>query len=282
VLGFSSALVVGPCVTAPLAGALLYIAQGGDWRLGALALFALGMGKGLPLIVMAGFGGRLLPRAGRWMQAVRRLFGFGFIAMAIWIAAPLLPQGFDLALYAMVALALAADLALRSRALWSKSASLMLAVAASSMVIASLADGATTPPAPARISLSASVPPRSPLRFVRTETIEGLVKQFEAADGKPIMVYVTADWCVICRSIERGVLPVEEVVNALKDMHLVKLDVTDFSKDTQALLNELKVAGPPTVMFFDAARREVAGTRLIGGMSSAELAQSARRAGGSQ
>jgi thiol:disulfide interchange protein DsbD len=282
VLGFSSALVVGPCVTAPLAGALLYIAQGGDWRLGALALFALGMGKGLPLIVMAGFGGRLLPRAGSWMEAVRRLFGFGFIAMAIWIAAPLLPQGFDLALYAMVALVLAADLALRNRALWSRSASLVLAVATSGMVVASLADGTTTPPAAARISLSASVPPKSPLRFARTETIEGLVKQFEAADGKPIMVYVTADWCVICRSIERGVLPDEEAVNALKDMHLVKLDVTDFGKDTQALLNELKVAGPPTMMFFDTARREVAGTRLIGAMSPAELAQSARRAGGSQ
>lgn len=279
VLGFSSALVVGPCVTAPLAGALLYIAQGGDWRLGALALFALGMGKGLPLIVMASFGGRFLPRAGRWMGVVRRLFGFGFVAMAVWIAAPLLPQGFDLALYAMVMLVLAADLALRSRGLWSKSASLVLALAASGMVVASLADGSAMPPAAARISLSTSVPPKSPLRFARTETIEGLVKQFDAADGKPVMVYVTADWCVICRSIERGVLPDEEVVKALKDMHLVKLDVTDFGKDTQALLNELKVAGPPTMMFFDAARREMTGTRLIGGMSPAELARSARRAG---
>ena len=101
-LGFTSALIVGPCVTAPLAGALVYIAQGGDWRLGALALFALGVGKGLPLIAMATFGASLLPRAGRWMEEIKRLFGFGFIAMAIWVATPLMPLAMDLSLYALL------------------------------------------------------------------------------------------------------------------------------------------------------------------------------------
>src|SRR5690606_18986582 len=100
VLGFSSALIVGPCVTAPLAGALLYIAQTGDIALGTAALFALGLGKGLPLLVLGAFGGRALPQAGAWMEQVKRAFGLAFLATAIWLATPLLPPGADLVLWA--------------------------------------------------------------------------------------------------------------------------------------------------------------------------------------
>lgn len=107
VLGFSSALIVGPCVTAPLAGALLYIAQTGDTVLGAAALFALGIGKGLPLLVLGAFGGRALPRAGAWMEQVKRVFGFAFLSTAIWLATPLVPPGVDLALWAVLLIGLA-------------------------------------------------------------------------------------------------------------------------------------------------------------------------------
>src|SRR5690606_35173531 len=93
ILGFSSAFIIGPCVTAPLAGALLFIAQTANIALGAAALFALGIGKGIPLIIMSTIGGSILPRAGAWMENVKRIFGFAFIASAIWIATPLLPIG---------------------------------------------------------------------------------------------------------------------------------------------------------------------------------------------
>ncbi|WP_025031808.1 cytochrome c biogenesis protein CcdA, partial [Nitratireductor aquibiodomus] len=104
---FSSALIVGPCVTVPLAGALLYIAQTADVALGAAALFGLGIGKGIPLIIMGTLGGKALPRAGAWMESVKRVFGFGFLATAIWTATPLLPAGLDLALWSALLIAIA-------------------------------------------------------------------------------------------------------------------------------------------------------------------------------
>lgn len=274
-LGFTSSLIVGPCVTAPLAGALLYIGQGGDWRVGAIALFMLGLGKGLPLIVLSTVGSGLLPKAGRWMETVRRLFGFAFIGMAIWIATPLMPMGFDVALYAMLALALAADLVVRARTRTSRTAALMIAIVSGGGLVDLAADGTGITKATARISITAQVPPKSPPTFHKARSAADLVKQFQAADGKPLLVYVTADWCVICRTIERSVLPDAEVVAALEGMRLVRLDVTEFDEESQAVLGQLKVAGPPTMVFFSASRREVADTRLVGAVSVAAVARSA-------
>ncbi|WP_378951658.1 protein-disulfide reductase DsbD [Mesorhizobium sp. ANAO-SY3R2] len=274
-LGFTSSLIVGPCVTAPLAGALLYIGQGGDWRVGALALFMLGLGKGLPLIALSTLGSRLLPKAGRWMETVRRLFGFAFIGMAIWIATPLMPVGYDVALYAMLALVLAADLVVRARIRSSKTATLVIAIVAGGGLVGLVADGIGITKATARISITSQVPPKSPLTFHKARSAADLVKEFQAADGKPLLVYVMADWCVICRTIERSVLPDAEVVAALEGMRLVKLDVTEFDEESQAVLRQLKVAGPPTMVFFSVSRREVADTRLVGEVSVAAVARSA-------
>lgn len=273
-LGFSSSLLVGPCVTAPLAGALVYIAQGGDWRVGALALFALGLGKGIPLIAMATFGGGLMPRAGRWMEAVRRVFGFSFIAMAVWIAAPLLPEGVEPVLYAAVVLVAAADLFLRGRALRTKNAALALAMLGAGLTFGSIADADTHTRAEARISRQA---PQT-LAFAAARTVDELVEAFETADGQPTMIYVTAEWCTTCRVIERSVFPDAGVVDALAGVDLVKLDVTAFDGATQTLLSELAVAGPPTILFFGGDRREVAGTRLIGYVSPDKLVGAAARA----
>jgi thioredoxin:protein disulfide reductase len=272
-LGFSSSLLVGPCVTAPLAGALVYIGQGGDWRVGALALFALGLGKGLPLIAMATFGGRLMPRAGRWMEAVRRLFGYGFVLMSIWIAAPLLPQGIEPVLYAAVALVGAADLFLRARGGWARTAA-CLAVLGAGLVAGSFAPGENHMRAEARISLQS--PPATSLAFVTARTTDELIGAFETAQGRPVMIYVTAEWCTICRTIERSIFPMRDVAEALEHVHLIKLDVTEFDSSTQSLLSELAVAGPPTMLFFDSTRREVADTRLIGNLSAGELVDAAR------
>lgn len=274
-LGFTSSLIVGPCVTAPLAGALLYIGQGGDWRVGALALFMLGLGKGLPLIALSTIGSGFLPKAGKWMETVRRLFGFAFIGMAIWIATPLMPMGFDVALYAMLVLVLAADLVVRARTRTSRTAAQMIAIVAGGGLVGLAADGTGIMKATARISITAQVPPQSPLTFHKARSAADLVKQFQAADGKPLLVYVMADWCVICRTIERSVLPHAEVVAALEGMRLVKLDVTEFDEESQAVLGQLKVAGPPTMVFFSGSRREVADTRLVGEVSVAAVARSA-------
>lgn len=277
VMGFTSALIVGPCVTAPLAGALVYIAQGGDWRLGALALFALGLGKGLPLIAMATFGASLLPRAGRWMEEIRRLFGFGFVAMAIWVASPLMPLAMDMSLYALLLIVAAVDLVLRISSRRAKAAAMGLTLVAGVLALGAL-DGSGKPyQAMARIVLRSTPQPVSALTFTSTTSRDGLLRAFEVAGEKmqPMMLYVTADWCVICRTIERKVFPGEGVAAALEGVHLVKFDVSEFDAAAQSVLDELKVAGPPTMMFFDPARRERQGTRLIGSMEPSDLIQSA-------
>lgn len=276
-LGFTSALIVGPCVTAPLAGALVYIAQGGDWRIGALALFALGLGKGLPLIAMATFGAGLLPRAGRWMEEIKRLFDFGFIAMAIWVATPLMPLAMDLSLYALLLMVAAVDLVLRISSRRAKAAGMGLTLVAGILALGAL-DGSGKPmQALARIALRSTPPVQSDLAFTTTASREGLLRAFDVAGevGKPLMLYVTADWCVICRTIERKVLPSEGVAESLNGVHLVKFDVSEFDAAAQSVLDELKVAGPPTMMFFDPSRRELQGTRLIGSIEPSDLIGSA-------
>ncbi|MGB3901253.1 MAG: protein-disulfide reductase DsbD [Mesorhizobium sp.] len=284
ILGFSSALIVGPCVTAPLAGALLYIAQTGDTVLGAAALFALGTGKGLPLLVLGAFGGKALPRAGAWMEQVKRAFGFAFLGTAIWLATPLLPSGLDLALWAVLLIGLASylfsavlphGLALTAgRALGSMSlihgAILMIGAAA----------GATDPLKPLAVFADRGTAPAASkeLEFASLASTADLQAKLDGED-RPTLVYFTADWCVTCRGIERGVFPDQGVRQALSGFQLLKADVTDFDTQDAELMKQLRVAGPPTMLFFDEKASEVASTRLVGSVSVDSLTQSAQRAG---
>lgn len=290
-LGFTSAFLIGPCVTAPLAGALLYIARTGDVLIGAAALFALGLGKGLPLILMATLGGKALPRAGAWMASIRSAFGFGFIATAIWMVSPLLPE--TLVLFAWACLAVTVGVFLwRIRV---ANASPGAAVISRSVATVSIAWGALLL---VGVGLGARDPlaPLEPLT-VKTEvgqTAREIAKSdFEAvaslqaltsvlaeasAENRPSLVYVTADWCVTCRAIERTVLPDESVSAALDSARLLTIDMTANSPETNELLKSLNAIGPPTMIFFDHERQEVAGTRLVGDVTIDKLAASARAA----
>lgn len=284
-LGFSSALIVGPCVTAPLAGALLYIARTGDTVLGAAALFALGLGKGVPLLVMGTIGGRLLPRAGAWMEKVKSGFAVVFLGTAIWLATPLMPSSLDLVLYAVLLFGVASFL------FWSEFRTSRLHVLARTLASmafiwgAALAIGAaagsTDPFKPlAALANSGGAPSAtSELRFATINSAEQLQSQL-AATERPSLVYFTADWCVTCRSIERSVFSDNGVQLALGNMQLLKVDVTDFDGERAQLMKTLRVAGPPTMLFFDAGARELTGTRLTGNVKIADMMQSTNRARG--
>lgn len=282
-LGFSSALIVGPCVTVPLAGALLYIAQTGDVVLGAAALFGLGVGKGLPLIVMGTLGGSYLPRAGAWMDGVKRLFGFGFLATAIWTAAPLLPAGLELALWGVL-LIFVASFAFTAR--WPGSTGLATgrALGAAAMIYGALlmigaSSGGTDPlrPLAALAGRGAPAAAERALDFATVGTAPELRARLASADGRPTLVYVTAEWCVTCRVIERSVLPHDAVRRQLAGFQLVKADLTDYDGDSAALMDQLGVAGPPTMLFFDGDAQEVADTRLVGNVTVESLTRSAGR-----
>ncbi|WP_274627519.1 protein-disulfide reductase DsbD [Arvimicrobium flavum] len=284
-LGFSSALIVGPCVTAPLAGALIYVAQGGDWKLGAAALFALGLGKGLPLIALAGFGGHLLPRAGAWMESVKKAFGFAFLGVAIWLASPLLSDVVLSVLWALLLIAAAGWLLGRAAKGWRRRAlratAGVFSVYAAVMGLTAASGGDRPFQAQARIVLKSPPQSKSALAFEEVATLPDLLARFDDPDGqkRPLMVYFTADWCVICRKIERSVLPDPRIEEALASYRLVKVDITELDPRREELMKALRVAGPPSMVFFHGDKREIEGTRLIGTIDVDSLVTSAAKGG---
>lgn len=280
-LGFSSALVVGPCVTAPLAAALLYIAQTGDMMLGSAALFALGLGKGLPLVVFGTLGGRYLPRSGPWMVRVKQGFGFVFLALALWLAARLWPGPWIVAGWGLLLGALGYFLLkIVLPGVAGRGARSAVRVMATLVLIPAVVLGLTA-------SRGAHDPLR-PFDFIGPNVTDPLPWQsvsgrdaFSAALASaqgPTIIYLTADWCIICRSIERRVLPQADVVAALGPMNRIKLDLSDFDLDGQALLALLGAAGPPTMIFLDASLHEVEGTRLVGDTRPSQLVAAAMQA----
>lgn len=276
ILGFSSVLIVGPCVTAPLAGALLYIAQTANIGLGAAALFALGIGKGIPLIVMSTLGGSILPRSGSWMENVKRIFGFAFFGSAIWMATPLIPIGSDLLLWALLMLAVSAFFLSES---WMTLNAKILArtIGAATLIygatlIVGFASGGTDPMKPLD-HLGGMASKVTELQFAHVSNTDELTARLQSG-GKPSMVYFTAEWCTTCHTIERRVLTDRTVQKALQNINLIKVDLTHLTDEKQVLMKKLNVVGPPTMLFYNADGEERAGTRLVGDITGTTIANS--------
>lgn len=282
VLGFSSALIIGPCVTAPLAGALVYIAQSQDWVLGATALFALGLGKGIPLILLSTFGVGILPRAGAWMVSAKTIFGFAFLATAILVATPLLPLGLDLALWSILALFASVYLLGLSKTAGREGMrlagqSLALVTGVYGLILAvGAASGGTDPVRPLASFTVASGPAATANAKFTTVSAAALQPTLVASGdaGRPSMVYFTADWCISCRHIEASVLRSPDVNAALADLDLIKVDLTHVGPAETELMKRLDVIGPPSMLFFGEEARAEA--RLIGEIDADHLIRTAR------
>lgn len=292
-LGFTSAFLIGPCVTAPLAGALLYIARTGDVLIGAAALFALGLGKGLPLILMATLGGKALPRAGAWMASIRSAFGFGFIGTAIWMVSPLLPETLVLSAWACLAVSVGVFLWQMRVASASPGAAVIsrsvatVSIAWGALLLVGVGLGARDPLAPLepltmKTEVGQAAREIAKSDFEAVASLQALTSMLgeASAENRPSLVYVTADWCVTCRAIERTILPDDSVSAALDGARLLTIDMSATSSETNELLTSLNAIGPPTMIFFDHERQEVAGTRLVGDVTIDKLAASARAAKG--
>ena len=279
-LGFTSALVVGPCVTAPLAAALLYIAQTGDMVLGSAALFMLGLGKGTPLVVFGTLGGKYLPRSGPWMVRVKQGFGFVFLGLALWLAERMGPGPWIVGAWGLLLGGFALFLLrgvlpdLRGmRARIAASAFAVVALVPAGLLVLGAAFGANDPLRP--LSFAQPVMTAAPEWDIVTDR-DGLQAALTATDRASVL-YLTADWCVTCRTIERRVLPDAEVAAALDPMTRIKVDLSDFDAEGQALMTSLGAAGPPTMIFLDSSLREVDGTRLIGETRAAPVIDAAKR-----
>jgi thiol:disulfide interchange protein DsbD len=271
-MGALSALIVGPCVAAPLAGALLYISQTRDVLIGGSALFAMAAGMSVPLLLVGISAGSLLPRAGDWMGSVKRLFGVLLIALALWTISPVLPVRAQMLAWAVLFIVSAAylkvfetlpDDASAWLRLW-KGIGLVLLVLGAVQIVGA-ASGGSDVLRPLESFASGQAPSRAESRtWARVESVDQLDAVLAGANGKPVLLDFYAEWCVSCKEMERFTFTDPRVAARLDGFQLLRVDVTANNDRDKALLKRFGLFGPPATIFFDGQGREVPGGRVIG------------------
>jgi thiol:disulfide interchange protein DsbD len=270
-MGALSALIVGPCVAAPLAGALLYIAKSGDAVLGGAALFTMALGMGAPLIVVGVLARSALPKPGPWMEGVRRAFGVMLLGVAVWLVSPVLPSVVPMLAWAGLlifsAIYLHALDPLPSHAagwqrFW-KGVGVLALIAGAALFIGALA-GSRDPLQPlAILRAQAATAPAAETKFQRVRSVEELDQILKTAT-RPVMLDFYADWCISCKEMERFTFADPAVAKRLEGFQLLQADVTANNEADKALLKRFRLFGPPGIIFFDAAGAERTGLRVVG------------------
>jgi thiol:disulfide interchange protein DsbD len=284
IMGLLSALIVGPCITAPLVGALIFISQTQDWQLGGLALFALGLGMGTPLLLIGTTAGKLLPRAGTWMDAVKAVFGVALIAVAIWLLERILPTSIIMLLIAALIMISAIYMgALQSlpegvsgwRKLWKGVGIIMLVYGA--FYLYGVAAGSKDLIQPLKgiaavSSTASSTASQQHLEFAQIKGEEGLQQALASNRGKFVMLDFYADWCISCKEMEKYAFGHPEVLKAMQGVAALQTDVTANDKSDQLFMKSLGIYGPPAILFFDQQGNEIPDSRVVGEMSGEEFA----------
>ncbi len=290
IMGFLSALIVGPCVTAPLVGALIYIAETGDAVLGGLALFALSMGMGTPLLAIGASAGKVLPKAGAWMDAVKAVFGVLLLGLGIWMLERVAPAALTMALWAALlivsAIYMGAIDALPTgtsgwRKLWKGTGILLLVYGI--ILLIGLASGGRDVFHPLKgiaVSGVSSNTQASHLPFQQIKGVDGLQSALAdaRAEGKTVMLDFYADWCVSCKEMELLTFTDPAVQQALADTVLLQADVTPNDEQDKALYKHFGIIGPPSIMFFDKSGNERKNFRVVGFMTADKFSAHVTRA----
>lgn len=289
IMGFLSALIVGPCVTAPLVGALIYIAETGDAVLGGMALFSLSMGMGAPLLLIGASAGKLLPKAGAWMDAVKAVFGVLLLGLAIWLLERVAPAAFTMALWAALiivsAIYMGAIDAIREgssgwRKLWKGIGILLLIYGI--IILIGLASGNRNVLQPLKGIATVSGPASQAehLTFTQIKGVDGLNAELAKAKaaGKPVMLDFYADWCVSCKEMEALTFADPAVQQALKGVVLLQADVTPNDEKDTELYKHFGIIGPPSIMFFGSDGKERRNYRVVGFMPAEKFNQHINKA----
>jgi thiol:disulfide interchange protein DsbD len=271
IMGMVSALIVSPCVTAPLVGVLMYIAETGDVVLGASALFALGMGMGIPLLLVGVSAGKLLPKSGPWMEAMKKIFGVLMLCMAIWILSRVAGPATLLIFSGIVLLGIAIYLAVTlprrlEKQTWMRPFGYAIAL----LSFTFMAGGFVTP-----TILNGWISSRSEIAnaFTVVRNVSELSQQLESATAshKPVILDFYADWCESCITMDKKVFNVPAVQQALKDFVLLRADLTANNAADEAILKKFDIVAPPTVLFFNNQGLEVNKHRIVGEVDEKEF-----------
>jgi thiol:disulfide interchange protein DsbD len=277
IIGALSALLVSPCVSAPLAGALLYISASGDPILGFASLLSLGIGMGVPLILVAVGGARFLPKTGNWMNTSKFIFGILLLSVAIWLLGRIVPGHYGLALWALLALGCAVymgafEAAASGLEKLKKSAALALFLISAIWLVGAIS-GANDPFNPLQHLKSGSNQLQGQsveqLNFSKVYSLSELDSALAEAKANNQMAFVDiyADWCISCIIMEREVFVQPDVRALMTQFHLIKVDVTKNSEDNIQLLQQLELFGPPSYLFYKPNQTEVKDLRIVGEIS---------------
>jgi len=288
IMGLLSALIVGPCITAPLVGALLFISQTQDPGLGALALFALGMGMGLPLLIVGTSAGKFLPKAGTWMDAVKAVFGVSLLAVAIWMLTRFLAPEITMTMVAF--LLILSGMYITSTPLketmtgWTRigrgfgfiltlyGSLYLVGMAAGGQDLMQPLKGIIKISGGSSVSSSASASASDHVVFQRIKGQQGLKQALQQHKGKVVMLDFYADWCISCKEMEKYAFTHPQVLAALKGVATIQADVTDNDSIDKKLMSSFNIYGPPAILFYDRSGIEIPGTRVVGEMTGEEFA----------
>ena len=287
IMGALSTLIVGPCVAAPLAGVLIYIGQTGDAVLGAFALFSLGLGMGIPLIIIGMSAGRLLPKAGHWMEPIKYLFGVILIALAIWLMERILPDAVVLILWACLLIICAVYLKVIDRlphnaSGWQrlfKGLGAIFFIYGIILILGAASGGSSLLKPLSTFNLDqTSVAKKSALAFQKINNLSDLEEALAGAkkNHQTVMLDFYADWCISCKEMDAFTFSDPQVQQAVSDMLLLQIDVTANNDNDREFLKQFSLIGPPAILFFDEQAKELIQHRVIGYMPSHDFLNNLR------
>ena len=287
IMGALSSLIVGPCVAAPLAGALIYIGQTGDAVLGGSALFVMGLGMGVPLLILGASAGKLLPKAGAWLNSTKAAFGVIMLAVAVWMLSRILPASVTMLLWAILLIIPAIYLSAVDplppgssgwRKLWKGVGLMMLAYGLLLLIGVSLGNGNPLKPLQG-FGASPVQAEEQGIRFTRVASLAELDARIQqaSANKQTVMLDFYADWCISCKEMEAYTFADPAVKQVLANFVLLQADVTGNSDEDKALLAKFNLVGPPAILFFTADGQERPAYRVIGYQDAETFIKSLRR-----